>query len=415
MPPPAADDEEEQGGAAGPGGAGGEQMLYIPGLGYIPLSSLSNVPGLNLGGARGGPAGAQPAAANPEGERPWRGLEEMPEVTRDTVTDLVGALRDDGKSELTVLLLGKGGVGKSSTVNSLLQERAASVAAFQQDAAKPTAFSRATPDGFVLTLIDTPSVLDQDAVSDVRLEAIAKAVATRDVDVVLFLDRLDTYAADALDAAVVEGLTRVLGPRLWDNAILCFTRASEGAAPPGVEFEQHAGARAAQLRAAVAAAGGRAADLPVALLENSSRCPVNGDGEKVVPGEVPWVADLLEKAVDVALNTAPFEWSPKAAARAADPNRRRKWLIPLVLAAQVAAKLLLDRVLADDGCRGDANGPFDAETVRERREELAADRAKAARRQEKKQREARAPAPAAAEEDELPAFEDGDDDEEWDE
>lgn len=38
--------------------------------------------------------------------------------------------------------------------------------------------------------------------------------------------------------------------------------------------------------------------------------------------------------------------------------------------AQVGLKLLLDRVMDEDGCRGDVNGPFDEQTVRERREEL---------------------------------------------
>jgi hypothetical protein len=37
-------------------------------------------------------------------------------------------------------------------------------------------------------------------------------------------------------------------------------------------------------------------------------------------------------------------------------------------------KLLLDRVLDEDGCRGDANGPFDEQTVEERREELKRDK-----------------------------------------
>ena len=39
---------------------------------------------------------------------------------------------------------------------------------------------------------------------------------------------------------------------------------------------------------------------------------------------------------EVALNLDPFSYDPKAAAKASNPNRRRKWLIPLVLAAQVS-------------------------------------------------------------------------------
>jgi hypothetical protein len=160
----AADDEEDQDGKAGPG-AGRNQMLYIPGIGYIPLSSLGNIPGLTLGGGGGG--GRPGPAPIPDGEREWKGLSEMPSVTQETISDLAGVLREDEKSELTMLILGKGGVGKSSTLNSLFNERAANVATFQPDNPKPVVFSRkSASDDFVLTIIDTPSLLDQDAVSE---------------------------------------------------------------------------------------------------------------------------------------------------------------------------------------------------------------------------------------------------------
>jgi hypothetical protein len=38
--------------------------------------------------------------------------------------------------------------------------------------------------------------------------------------------------------------------------------------------------------------------------------------------------------------------------------------------SQVALKLLLDKVMDEDACRGDSNGPFDAQTAKERREQL---------------------------------------------
>ena len=367
-------------------------MLYIPGLGYIPLSSLGNIPGLNIPGARGG--GPAAAAPNPEGVRDWQGLAEMPAVTQETIADLSGALAEDEKFELTILLLGKGGVGKSSIVNSVLNERAANVLAFQPDSAKkPTIFSRRAPDGFVINIIDTPSLLEQDIVAEDSLEAIARSVREKDIDAVLFVDRLDSYAVDAVDHAIISSITRVLGPQVWNNTILCFTRASDSSVPLGVDFEEHVAVREAQVKAVIAASGAATSDVAVALIENSSRCATNADGEKVVPGEVPWVADLLEKVVDTALNVEPYEYRPEVAAKAADPNRRRKWLIPLILAAQVGVKLLLDRVMDDDGCKGDTNGLFDAKTVQERREELQEER----RRAEKMRRRAKAAAkPAAA-------------------
>lgn len=372
----AADDEDEQeGGAAGGGGGGGGQMLYIPGLGYIPLANLANIPGLNLVNPRGG--GAAPAPV-PEGERDWKGLSDMPQVLQDTIGDLFGALQEDGKSELTILMLGKGGVGKSSTLNSILNERAANVTAFQVAANRPTTFSRRIPkDGFVLSFIDTPSLLRQDCVSDGALEAVARVVSDKEIDAVLYLDRLDTYSVDPIDRALISGITRVLGPSIWNNTVICLTRASDGSVPCGQDFEDHVAAREAALRKAVASACGSSAEhVAFALVENSSHCPKNADGEKIVPGEVPWVADLLEKIVDVALNMAPYEYRPAEAAKKANPNRRRKWLIPLILAAQVGAKLLLDRVMDDDGCRGDSSGPFDPQTIEERRQELQEEKAR---------------------------------------
>lgn len=58
---------------------------------------------------------------------------------------------------------GKTGVGKSSTVNSILAETVAHVVVMQGPASRAQAISR-TAAGFTLTLIDTPGVLEGDAV-----------------------------------------------------------------------------------------------------------------------------------------------------------------------------------------------------------------------------------------------------------
>lgn len=48
-----------------------------------------------------------------------------------------------------------------------------------------------------------------------------------------------------------------------------------------------------------------------------------------------------------------------------NPNRRRLWLLPMLLVAQVAVKvMLLDRVIEADSWRGDKNGEYDPETQR---------------------------------------------------
>jgi predicted GTPase len=58
--------------------------------------------------------------------------------------DLIAQLKEEGHQQLTMLLLGKSGVGKSSTVNSLLGEKAAAVSAFklQPDTESSTTYLR---------------------------------------------------------------------------------------------------------------------------------------------------------------------------------------------------------------------------------------------------------------------------------
>ena len=83
---------------------------------------------------------------------------------------------------MTILVLGKSGAGKSSTVNSLLGERAANVSAFQADVTRPTLFAR-TAAGFTLNVIDTPGLLDGDCVNARAVAAIVKFLQGRSVHV----------------------------------------------------------------------------------------------------------------------------------------------------------------------------------------------------------------------------------------
>ena len=67
---------------------------------------------------------------------------------------------------------GKTGVGKSSTVNSILAESAAQVVSMQAPASRAQAFARQAG-GFTLTLIDTPGILEGDAVDGQVRTAVA--------------------------------------------------------------------------------------------------------------------------------------------------------------------------------------------------------------------------------------------------
>ena len=89
--------------------------------------------------------------------KPWIGLQSMPQPTRDTIAEHMQRLQTEtGDNELTVVLVGRQGVGKSSTVNALINEKVANDQPFVQETVRPLLASRAAVSYTHLTL---PTIL----------------------------------------------------------------------------------------------------------------------------------------------------------------------------------------------------------------------------------------------------------------
>lgn len=331
----------------------------------------------------------------------WTTLRSLPVPTQQAFVELLGQLKGEGRTTLNVMLLGKGGVGKSSTVNSLFNMRMANVAAFQTDPSPPQLFAR-TAAGFSLRVLDTPSLIAGDAINTAALESIAEAVqALGSVDVVVYVDRLDCYCVDPLDKELLEAITVTLGRGVWANALIGLTRAGGVPKQGAGTYDEFCNQRGTALREAIRKCGApSSAPLPLVLIENSSACATDAAGQKVLPDGRPWLPLMVSEVTEAALaSRKPFTYSARQAA-AANPNNRRKWLIPLVLLAQVLLKVfVLDRLLEEDRITGDQYGPYDPEFVAEERDRLAAAKEEAAAAKRRKARKAAAAAEAPAADD----------------
>ncbi|KAL0047664.1 hypothetical protein WJX82_008800 [Trebouxia sp. C0006] len=322
-------------------------------------------------------------AASPAQTRAWGGIQNLPEPTQRSFLELLQQLKKNNKRELTVLLLGKSMMGKSSTANSLFNETVAQVTSFQQDTARPQAIKRSAH-GFELTVIDTPGLLDSDCVNTSALKSIAHMLSDTPVDVVLYLDRLDFYRVERTDQEIMSAITNTLGPKIWRNTIIGLSH-GKAVAPRGSTQDEYTETRVKTLRKAIRAAGAeKDAALPVAYIENSSHCTKNDAGEKVigVNKDRRWLPELMSQIVSVAQSAPAFQYDPSTSKKR-NPNKRRRWLIPLFIIAQVALKkYVIDRILEDDGVTGDQYGPYDAETIKEERQRLKGEKARAKARRE---------------------------------
>lgn len=286
----------------------------------------------------------------------WNTLQLMPEGSQ--IQDIIAQLKAEGRKQLTLLLLGKSGVGKSSTLNSLLGEKLAAVAAFklQPDTESSTSYVRQVVvgdpdvDGFRVKVIDTCGLEDPEAgdtVNYMALERIAEDIKGVSVDVVLYVDRLDLYRVEPLDKRIMQCISETFGRRIWRNTLLVLTHGNLTLPPPGTTFESFSERRTSLLRGAVRGTFFKPA-LPAQLVENSEACKVDSDRCRLLPDGSRWLVDLWGQAADVALTVPPYTWRKGGGPRKATSGY--KWLIPLLAYGQYLAwkTLLVPRLQQEE-------------------------------------------------------------------
>ncbi|CAN6700843.1 unnamed protein product [Malus baccata var. baccata] len=270
--------------------------------------------------------------------REWAGINSFAPATQTKLLELLGKLKQENVNSLTVQVMGKGGVGKSSTVNSLLGERAVPISPFQSEGTRPLMFSRSRA-GFTLNVIDTPGLIEGGYVSGMALNNIKSFLLNKTIDVLLYVDRLDAYRVDNLDKEVVKAITYSFGKGIWNRALVVLTHA-QLSPPDGNAYEGFVSKRSEALLKIVRLGAGlkkqdaQASTIPVVLVENSGRCNKNENAEKVLPNGTAWISHLVQTMTEIILNGSKSIHVDRKLIEGPNPNDKGKLLIPLLLAIQ---------------------------------------------------------------------------------
>ncbi|KAH7578358.1 hypothetical protein JRO89_XS01G0372300 [Xanthoceras sorbifolium] len=222
-----------------------------------------------------------------------------------TALQLEAEGKDDLNFSLNILVLGKTGVGKSATINSIFADEKTSIHAFEPGTTSVKEIV-GTVDGVQIRVIDTPGLKSsgmEQGTNRKVLSSIKKFTKKCSPDIVLYVDRLDSQTRDLNDLPLLRSISNALGPSIWRSAIVTLTHAAS--APPDgpsgspLSYEVFVAQRSHVVQQSIGQAVGDMRLMnpslmnPVSLVENHSACRKNRDGQKVLPNGQAWRPQLL--------------------------------------------------------------------------------------------------------------------------
>ena len=189
------------------------------------------------------------------------------------------------------MLVGRTGVGKSSTINSLMGQHVATVGD-----SEPTTF-QVSPyllrkSGVDFTIWDTPGLCDAlDNANDQQyMEQISERVD--EVDCLWFVSRLDETRLSSDEQYALLLITNTLGADIWDRSLIVFTHACNWSVES--RFEEALRERTAVVKEYIEKITQRNQD-------NLASVAVDNASDKL-PNNEPWLSELFTKVIEQASN-----------------------------------------------------------------------------------------------------------------
>lgn len=155
----------------------------------------------------------------------------------DLKTTFTSWLSRDGQQQLSILLTGKTGVGKSRLVNALVGKRVALEGQQKKPCTATVNEYRTVVNDTEILVWDSPGLQDGKCNEQLYLEDMREKV--HELDLMIYCIKMDDKRFHEDDKDAIRTLTREFGKNLWKNAVIALTFANKIDDPDGGDEREY--------------------------------------------------------------------------------------------------------------------------------------------------------------------------------